>query len=53
MRASKQASYRGLDEQKLETAMRTVYPAQQENIESQTGRARALTEKRKPNWQNK
>ena len=35
VRASKQASYRGLDEQKLETAMRTVYPAQQENIESQ------------------
>src|ERR1700722_8404542 len=31
VRASKQASYRGLDEQTLQTAMRSVYPAQQEN----------------------
>src|ERR1700686_4955460 len=30
VRASKQASYRGLDELKLETAMRSIYPAQQE-----------------------
>mgnify|MGYP003333904738 CR=1 FL=1 len=55
VRASKQASYMGLDEQKLETAMRTVYPAQQENIESQDyiEGPKAFAEKRKPNWQNK
>ncbi len=55
VRASKQASYRGLDEQKLQTAMRTVYPAQQENIESQDyiEGPKAFAEKRKPNWQNK
>jgi crotonobetainyl-CoA hydratase len=55
VRASKQASYRGLDEQKLETAMRTVYPAQQENLESQDyiEGPRAFAEKRQPNWQNK
>jgi enoyl-CoA hydratase/carnithine racemase len=55
VRASKQASYRGLDEQKLETAMRTIYPAQQENIESQDyiEGPKAFAEKRKPNWQNK
>src|ERR1700709_1103184 len=35
VRASKQASYRGLDETTLEKARRTVYPAQQENIDSQ------------------
>jgi enoyl-CoA hydratase/carnithine racemase len=55
VRASKQASYRGQDEQKLQTAMRTVYPAQQENIESQDyiEGPKAFAEKRKPNWQNK
>ena len=55
VRASKQASYRGLDEQKLETAMRTVYPAQQENIESQDyiEGPKAFAEKRKPNWLNR
>ena len=55
VRASKQAAYRGLDEPKLETAMRTVYPAQQENIESQDyiEGPKAFAEKRKPNWQNK
>jgi enoyl-CoA hydratase/carnithine racemase len=55
VRASKQAAYRGMDEQKLETAMRTVYPAQQENLESQdyTEGPKAFAEKRKPNWQNK
>ena len=55
VRASKQASYRGLDEQKLETAMRTVYPAQQENIESQDyiEGPKAFAEKRKPDWKNK
>jgi enoyl-CoA hydratase/carnithine racemase len=55
VRASKQASYRGLDEQKLETAMRAIYPAQQENIDSQDyiEGPRAFAEKRKPNWRNK
>ena len=56
VRASKQASYRGLDEQlSCETAMRTVYPAQQENIDSQDyiEGPKAFAEKRKPNWQNK
>jgi crotonobetainyl-CoA hydratase len=55
VRASKQAAYRGLDEQKLETAMRTVYPAQQANIESQDyiEGPKAFAEKRKPNWKNK
>jgi crotonobetainyl-CoA hydratase len=55
VRASKQASYRGLDEQKLETAMRTIYSAQQENIESQDyiEGPKAFAEKRKPDWKNK
>ncbi|HVZ09459.1 enoyl-CoA hydratase-related protein [Rhodopila sp.] len=55
VRASKQAAYRGLDEQALETAMRTVYPAQQENLESQDyiEGPKAFAEKRKPNWQNR
>ena len=55
VRASKQASYRGLDEQKLETAMRTVYPAQQENIKSQDyiEGPKTFAEKRKPDWRNK
>jgi enoyl-CoA hydratase/carnithine racemase len=55
VRASKQAAYRGLDEQRLETAMRTVYPAQQENIDSQDyiEGPKAFAEKRPPNWQNK
>jgi enoyl-CoA hydratase/carnithine racemase len=35
--------------------MRTVYPAQQENIESQDyiEGPKAFAEKRKPNWQNR
>jgi enoyl-CoA hydratase/carnithine racemase len=55
VRASKQASYRGLDEPSLERAMRTVYPAQQENLESEDyiEGPRAFAEKRKPNWQNR
>ena len=54
IRASKQAAYRGLDEPSLEQAMRTVYPAQQENIESQDylEGPRAFAEKRKPDWRN-
>jgi crotonobetainyl-CoA hydratase len=55
VRASKQASYLGLDEPTLEKAMRTVYPAQQENIESQdyVEGPKAFAEKRKPAWQNR
>lgn len=55
VRASKQASYLGLDEPTLEQAMRTIYPAQQENIESQdyVEGPRAFAEKRKPAWQNR
>jgi len=55
VRASKQASYRGMGEPTLERAMRTVYPAQQANIESQDyiEGPKAFAEKRKPNWQNK
>ena len=35
--------------------MRTVYPAQQENLESQDDieGPKAFAEKRKPDWQNK
>jgi crotonobetainyl-CoA hydratase len=55
VRASKQASYRGLGEPSLETAMRKVFPAQQANIESQDyiEGPKAFAEKRKPNWQNR
>jgi crotonobetainyl-CoA hydratase len=55
VRASKQAVYRGLGEPSLERAMRTVYPAQQANLESQDylEGPRAFAEKRKPNWQNR
>jgi crotonobetainyl-CoA hydratase len=55
VRASKQASYHGLDEPSLERAMRTVYPAQQANIESQDyiEGPKAFAEKRRPDWQNR
>jgi crotonobetainyl-CoA hydratase len=55
VRATKQAAYRGLDEPTLERAMRTVYPAQQENAESQDyiEGPRAFAEKRKPDWKNR
>jgi len=55
VRASKQAVYRGLDEATLEQAVRTVYPAQQANLDSQDyiEGPRAFAEKRKPNWQNR
>jgi len=55
VRASKQAAYRGLDEPSLEQAMRTIYPAQQENLESldYLEGPRAFADKRKPVWQNK
>src|SRR5471030_1756000 len=55
VRASKQASYCGMEEPTLEHAMRTIYPAQQENIESQDyiEGPKAFAEKRKPNWMNR
>lgn len=55
VRASKQASYRGMDEPTLQQAMRTIYPAQQENMDSQDyiEGPRAFAEKRKPNWRNR
>ncbi len=55
VRASKQAVYRGLTEPTLEQAIRTVYPAQQENAESQDfiEGPRAFAEKRKPDWRNR
>jgi enoyl-CoA hydratase/carnithine racemase len=55
IRASKEAAYKGLDMPTLEEAVRTIYPAQKRNIESQDflEGPRAFSEKRKPNWQNK
>ena len=55
VRASKQAAYRGLDEPSLERAMRTVFPAQQENLDSQdyVEGPKAFAEKRRPDWQNR
>ena len=54
VRASKQAAYRGMDEPTLEQAMRTVYPAQRENMESEDyiEGPQAFAEKRKPDWRN-
>ena len=55
VRASKQAFYRGMSEPSVEAAMRAVYPAQKENMESADyiEGPKAFAEKRKPNWQNK
>ena len=55
VRASKQAVYRGLAEDTLEAALRSVYPAQKANAESAdyVEGPKAFAEKRKPNWQNK
>lgn len=55
VRASKQAAYWGMDEPTLERAIRTIYPAQRENMESQDyiEGPRAFAEKRKPNWRNR
>jgi enoyl-CoA hydratase/carnithine racemase len=55
VRASKQALYRGLDEATLETAVRTIYPMQQANLDSQDyiEGPKAFAEKRKPRWQNR
>jgi crotonobetainyl-CoA hydratase len=54
VRASKQAAYSGMDAPTLEQAMRTVYPVQRENMESQDyiEGPKAFAEKRKPNWRN-
>jgi enoyl-CoA hydratase/carnithine racemase len=55
IRASKQSYFRGLEEPNLEAAMRTVYPAHQQNKASLDYREgpKAFAERRKPNWQNK
>lgn len=55
VRASKEAALKGMDRPTLEEAVRTIYPAQQRNIESQDflEGPRAFSEKRKPNWQNR
>src|SRR5271167_2784327 len=55
VRASKQAAYRGMDMPTLEQAMRSVFPAQQDNIDSQDyiEGPRAFAEKRKPDWKNR
>jgi enoyl-CoA hydratase/carnithine racemase len=55
IRASKQSYFRGLEEPNLETAMRKIYPAHQENKASSdyVEGPKAFAEKRKPNWQNK
>jgi crotonobetainyl-CoA hydratase len=55
VRASKQAVYRGLDAADIATALETVYPAQQANLESQDyiEGPRAFAEKRKPEWKNR
>lgn len=55
VRAAKQAVYAGMMEPTLEKAMRTIYPAQQENLDSQdyVEGPKAFAEKRKPNWQNR
>ena len=55
IRASKEAAYRGLDEDTLEKAINTLYPVQQQNLDSQdyVEGPKAFAEKRKPRWQNR
>lgn len=55
VRASKQMVYRGQAEPSLAAAMTTIYPAQQENLESQDyiEGPKAFAEKRRPNWRNR
>ena len=54
VRASKQAVYSGMMEPTLERAIRTLYPAQKENMESldYVEGPKAFAEKRKPDWKN-
>jgi len=54
IRASKEAVYMGLGEPSIEKNIRTTYPAQKANAESQDyiEGPRAFAEKRKPNWRN-
>lgn len=54
VRASKQAVYSGMMEPTLEQAIRTLYPAQKENMESldYVEGPKAFAEKRKPDWKN-
>ena len=55
VRASKEAFYQGLDEVGLEKVVRTVYPGQKANLESQDyiEGPKAFSEKREPNWKNR
>jgi len=55
VRASKEAFNRGFDEASLEKAIKTVYPAQQANMDSRDfiEGPKAFAEKRKPDWQNR
>lgn len=55
VRASKQAAYQGMDMPTLEQAMRTVFPAQKANLESEdyVEGPRAFAGKRKPDWRNR
>lgn len=55
VRASKQAVYEGMNQPTLEQAIRTTYPAQRENAESEdyVEGPRAFAEKRKPQWKNR
>ncbi|MDQ2802055.1 MAG: enoyl-CoA hydratase-related protein [Pseudomonadota bacterium] len=55
VRASKEAAYHGLGEATLALAMRTVYPAQKENLESEDyiEGPKAFADKRKPEWRNR
>src|ERR1700733_2696303 len=54
VRASKQASYRGMEGPKLKKAIRTIYPAKKKNIESKDyiEGPKSFGKKRKPNWRN-
>ena len=55
VRASKQAVYGGLAQPNVESAIRTVYPAQQAMIESEdyVEGPKAFAEKRPPQWKNR
>lgn len=55
VRASKQAVYSGQMEPTLEKAIRTIYPAQQENMQSEDyiEGPKAFAQKRKPDWKNR